>query len=311
MELNQNNRVFFEPLSHTYTLEDGTLLMGVTELMSKHNLGADYDGIPEATLKKAAEEGTAIHKEIEAYDNGESVLTSELIDDYRKLLDEYNLKSVASEYPVSDYELVASAIDKVYEGPKKGAVIVDIKSTQKLHRRALAWQLGIYDVLFSRKNPDIPIEGNYCLWIDKKTRKIKGLIPIEPVSEAEVLALLDAERNGLIYVDENDKPEASLVIPEEELTGLVANAKTIAELKAQIKFIEDKIADHYQKLLEYMEANNLDEMVATGGVFKRKAAYTQTRVDSAKLKKDFPAVFQKVAKEINCKGSVSFKPDGD
>lgn len=308
MELTRNNRVFFEPLSHTYTLEDGTLLMGVTELMKKHNLSADYSGISEETLKRAAEEGTAIHQEIEAYDNGEAIFASELIDEYRDLCDKNGLKSVASEYPVSDYEIVASAIDKVYEGPKKGAVIVDIKSTQKLHRRALEWQLGIYDVLFKRDNPDTPIEGNYCLWIDKKTRKIKGLVPIEPVSEVEVLALLEAEKNGLIYVDENDKPDASLVIPEEELTGLVANARTIAELKAQIKFIEDKIAEHYGKLLEYMEANNLEEMAAPGGVFKRKAAYTQTRVDSAKLKKDFPAVFQKVAKEINCKGSVSFKP---
>lgn len=311
MELTRNNRVFFEPLSHTYTLEDGTLLMGVTELMKKHNLSADYSGISEAVLKKAAEEGTAIHLEIEKYDDGEAVFASELIDEYKKVCDSHGLKSVASEYLISDYEIIASAIDKVYEGPKKGAVLVDIKTTLELHRRPLEWQIGIYKVYFERMNPSIPVEGCYCLWIDKKKRTIKGLVPIEPVSEAEVDALLEAERNGQIYIDENDKPDASLVIPAEELTGLVANAKTIAELKAQIKFIEDKIADHYGKLLTYMEANNLDEMAAPGGVFKRKAAYSQTRVDTAKLKKDYPAIFTKVAKEIQCKGSVSFKPNED
>ena len=75
MELTRSNRVYFDATSHSYLLDGETLLMGVTELMKKHGLGADYSGIPEATLRKAAEEGTAIHQEIEAYDNGESVLS--------------------------------------------------------------------------------------------------------------------------------------------------------------------------------------------------------------------------------------------
>ena len=307
MELKQSSRVYFDPTSHTYLLDGDTLLMGVTELMKKHGLSADYSGISEAVLQNAAEEGTAIHKEIEAYDNGESVFAPELIDDYKRILDSYGLKSVASEYPVSDYELVASAIDKVYEGPKGGAILVDVKTTVELHRRALEWQLGIYSVLFQRENPDIKIDGYFCLWIDKKKRTIRGLVPINPVSEAEVVALLDSERSGQVFVDLNDKPDASLVLQGEELSTYVANAVQIAELKAQIKMIEEAMSTASDKLLNYMEANNLDEMAAPGGVFKRKASYTQVRVDNAKLKKDFPAVFTKVAKEIQVKGSVSFK----
>ena len=309
MELTYSNRVFFEPVSHTYTLDDDKLLMGVTELMAKHNLGADYSGIPEARLKQAAAEGTTIHQEIEAYDSGEAVFASELIDEYKQMCSEYGLKSVASEYPVSDYELIASAIDKVYEGKKGHAILVDIKTTLELHKRPLQWQLGIYKYLFKRQNPDIPVDGCFCLWIDKKKKSIKGLIPIEPVSEAEVEALLDAERQGLIYIDENAVKDASLALPEDELAAYVNNAVTIAELKAKIKEIEAAMADAGDKLLTYMEANNLDEMSAPGGVFKRKASYSQTRVDSAKLKKDFPAVWQKVAKETAVKGSVSFKPN--
>ena len=309
MELSHNNRVLFDSVSHSYLLDGSKLLMGVTELMKKHNLGADYSNIPEATLKKAAEEGTAIHQEIEAYDSGEAVFASELIDEYKKMCSEYGLKSAASELPVSDYELIASAIDKVYEGKKGHAILVDIKTTLELHKRPLQWQLGIYKCLFERQNPDIPVDGCFCLWIDKKKKSIKGLIPIEPVSEAEVESLLDAERQGLIYIDENAVKDASLALPEDELATYVNNAVTIAELKAKIKEIEAAMADAGDKLLTYMEANNLDEMSAPGGVFKRKASYSQTRVDSAKLKKDFPAVWQKVAKETSVKGSVSFKPN--
>ena len=307
MQLHKDNRVFFEPVSHTYTLDGEKLLMGVTELMAKHNLSADYDGIPEAKLREAAEKGKAIHKEIEDYDNGESVFASELIDEYKKLCAQYGLKSPVSEYLISDYELVASSIDKVYEGPKGGVIIDDIKSTLQLHRRALAWQLGIYGYLFKRMNADIPIEGYGCIWIDKKKRTIKGYIPIEPVSEAEVEALLDAERQGLRYIDENAVKDASLAIPEDELTAYVNNAVAIAELKAKIKEIKTAMAAASDKLLSYMEDNNLDEMAAPGGVFKRKAAYTQTRVDPKKLQEQFPAVWSKVAKEITIKGSISFK----
>ena len=84
MELTHYNKVTFDPISHSYLYGD-TLLMGVTGLMKKHSLGADYSDIPEWRLREAAEQGTAIHEEIEQYDDGEAVFASELIDEYRKL----------------------------------------------------------------------------------------------------------------------------------------------------------------------------------------------------------------------------------
>ena len=156
MELHHDDRVFFDPVSHSYTLDGEKLLMGVTELMRKHNLGADYSGIPEATLKKAAEEGTAIHRELQEYEKGEAVFASELVDEYKRL----GLKFVEAEYPISNYESVASAIDMVYEGsaPDK-AILVDIKTTSEYHRRPLEIQLGIYRTLFECMNPSIKVEA--------------------------------------------------------------------------------------------------------------------------------------------------------
>ena len=306
VQLNQTtDRVFFEPTSHSYLLDGETLLEGVTGLMKKHGLAADYSGIPEATLRKAAEEGTAIHKEIQDYENGISVLASDLISDYKKL----GLKFICSEYQVTDFETVASAIDGVYAGRKKnGVILVDYKTTLKYHRRALEWQLGIYKVLFENLNPGIVVEGCYCLWIDKKARKIKDFVPVEPVARQGVESLLEAEKNGLIYVDENEKPGIDVAIPQGELSVYVSNARKIAILKAQIKEIEEAMKANDAKVLAYMEEHNLAELQAEGGVFKRRAASTQVRCDTAKLKELFPAVFTKVAKEIQVKGSISFKP---
>lgn len=305
MELQHTDRIFFDETSHSYVLDGDELLMGVTELMRKHNLGADYSGIPDSVLKRAAEVGTGLHKEIQDYENGESVFASELIDEYKKL----GLKFIESEYQVSDFSLVASAIDMVYEGSARDkAILVDIKSTEKLHRRSLEWQLGIYRTLFEAQNPGIEVEALFCLHIDKKTRRIKGFIPIDGVSADEVKSLLSTEAEGLIYIDENAVHDASLALNENDIRSYVSSAVEIAALKERIKEIEKGLKGYDERLLAYMSDNNIDELAAPGGVFKRKAPYQQTRVDSAKLKKTYPTVFEKCSKVIEVAASITFKP---
>lgn len=307
MELKHSDRIFFDETSHSYLLDDERLLEGVTGLLKKHNLGGvDYSGISPEVLNNAAAIGTELHREIQSYLSGESIFATDLIDEAKKL----NLKFVEAEYPVSDYDIVASAIDLVCEGsaPDK-AILIDIKATDKYHRRYLEWQLGGYKVMFEAMNPGIKVEALYCLHLDKKKRKIKGFYPVEGVSEEEWNGLLDAERNGLIYIDENAVPDASLVLPEDELQTYVAQAAQIADLKAKIKEIEDAMKFCDERMLAYMADNNLEEMAAPGGVFKRKKAYTQTRVDSAKLQKLFPAVYEKVTKVTEVAASISFKPN--
>ena len=303
MQLIENKEVFFESQSHSYTRADGELILGLTSLMAKHNLGADYSGIPEATLLKAAEKGTKVHAYLQAFDEGELVPTSDLLDDYRA----QKFKHIRSEYLVSDNEVVATFIDKVYEAGKKEVDLADVKTTQKVHRRALSWQLGVGKYLFELQNPGIKVRNTFCVWADKEGMKLKGIIPIEPVSTEEVEALLQAEREGLIYVDENAVPDASIVLPEDELQTYVAQAAQIADLKAKIKEIEGAMKFCDERLLAYMADNNLDEMAAPGGVFKRKKSYTQTRVDSAKLQKLFPAVYEKVTKVTEVAASLSYK----
>ena len=303
MQLAHSNRVYFEPVSHSYLLDGETLLMGVTELMAKHGLSADYAGIKKDVLENAAKEGTAIHREIQDYENGEAILNSPLIEDYKKL----NLKFIESEYPVSDFELVASAIDGVYAGSKKDSVIlIDYKATQKLHNRALQWQLGAYKFLFERLNPGIVVEACYCLWIDKKARKIKGLIPIEPVSEAEVLALLDAERNGLIYEDNYNAPTLEVMLGENALEYVNGIGK-LARLKADVKKLEDSLKSYDDTIIAYMEEHGLSSIDTPEGKLIKKSASTSERVDTDKLKKKFPHIWDSVKKTSNTKASLTFK----
>lgn len=304
MTLSKNSRVFFDETSHSYLLDDDVILIGVTSLMKKHNLSPDYSNIPEAVLNKAAKEGTEIHKEIEAYDSGETVLTSTLIDEYKKL----GLKPIANEYLVSDNESVASSIDGVYEGHSpKSVILIDYKTTEKYHKRPLEWQLGIYKVLFERQNPDITVEGCFCLHIDKKTRTIKGLIPVEPVTVEEVDALLEAERQGLIYIDDNAESNVSLVLSDEEVATLVTSYGKLAQLKDAVKKLEESVKGINNKILSYMLDHNITKMESESGSFSVRAGYERTTVDSATLKRLYPAVFSKVTKTSKVAPSLTFK----
>lgn len=309
MELRNNDKVFFDPISHTYLMGD-KVLIGVTSLMKKHGLSPDYSGIPEATLAKAAAEGTAIHKEIEDYDNGLSVLRTPLIEEYIATCEEHGLKFIRNEFLVSDDELVASSIDGVYglkNRPINEVVLIDYKATSKVHIRSLQWQLGIYRVLFERNTMGLNVVACYCLHIDKKERTIKGLIPIEPVTEAEVDALLQAEREGRIYIDLHEEPSAEIVLTDAELTAYVTQQNEIARLKEQIKAIEETLKGLDARVLAYMTENNLEQMEGGGGVFKVKKAYERTAIDTERLKKMQPGIYEQYKKTTTVQASLSFK----
>lgn len=303
MELVKNTRVFFDPISHNYLLDGETILTGVTTLMKKHGLSADYSGIPSAVLTKAAEQGTAVHKELEDYDNGETMLVSELIDQYKKL----GLKHVASEYLVSDNEIVASSIDKVYEVDASTVDLADVKTTAKYHKRAVSWQLGLYRVLFERQNPGKKVRNCYCLHIDKKSRKILGLIPVEPVSEEEVDALLDAERKGLPFFDEKAEHEALEAFSENELEQYTSAMEKVAQAKEIIKQAEVAIKAFEARVLDYMQENKIESLSADGGTFSIKKSYERTSIDAAKLRKDYPQLAEKYGKTSTAAASIIFK----
>lgn len=307
MELFKNTKVFFEPLSHTYLLDDKELI-GVTTLMKKHGLSPDYSNIPMATLMKAAEEGTAIHKEIEDYDNGVSVLRTPLVDEYVNICRENGLTFVENEYLVSDDELVASSIDGVYE-VENGIALIDYKSTTKVHTRPLQWQLGIYKVLFERQNPGLKVVKCYCLHIDRKTHKIKGLVPIDPVTEREVENLLFCEKDGRVFLDLYENPSAEIVLTDAELSAYLVQQNEIAQLKEKIKDIEDTLKGLDKRVLDYMLDHNLETLEGGGGVFKVKKAYERTSIDTERLKRMQPGIYEQYKKTTTVAASLTFKPN--
>lgn len=306
MELARNDRIWFDPISHSYLLDGEKILTGVTSLMKKHGLSADYSGIPEKVLNKAAEEGTAIHHLIEDYEAGKPVVREKLLDEYAALP---LGKLIENEYIVSDNELAASAIDGVYQGNDLfKVVLVDYKTTQKYHKRPLEWQLGIYKVFFEMQNPGIEVEACYCLHIDRKKRKINGLIPVEPVSAEEVDDLLTCEAQGLIYVDPEEEHDITEVLPAEVAEDLAIGLQKIVELKAALQAAEQVVKDYGDKILLYMQEHNIATLETSVGKLSYVKGYTRQSVDSTKLKTEHPEIFAEYAKITQVKPSLKFNP---
>lgn len=295
MRLKKINTVTFDELTHSYICGD-KLLIGVTTLMKKHGLSPDYGDVPADVLAKAAARGTAIHQLLEDYDNGKAVVEDENLKAYKAL----GLKIHCSEYLVTDNNLVASFIDKVYDD----CSLADVKTTATVHNRSVAWQLSIYAYLFEKINPSKKVPHIYCIHVrDGKAKEIE----LNRVPDEKVEALLLAEMEGRIYEDDEQLPDASLVLQDQDVLTLVATLDSIAQYKAALKAEEERAAALQEKLYQYMVDNNLDEMGCTSGKFIRKAEYTRTSIDSTKLKKEMPEIFEKFQKTSVVKGSVTFK----
>lgn len=295
MRLRKNKEVAFNEWLHVYTASDGHTLIGVTELMKRHGLSPDYGGISKDVLEKAAVRGTAIHQLLQDYDDGKAVIEDENLKAYKAL----GLKVHCSEYLVSDNGIVATFIDKVLDD----CSLADVKSTSSVHRRPLEWQLSIGAYLFELQNPGKKVPHLYCIHVRDGKAK---LIEVSRIPNDAVERLLECERCGVVYSDNPVAADAALAL-EEQAVVLAEQLDQIARLKLAIKETEQASAELQQRLYDYMTENNLDEMACELGTFVRKAPYTKKALDSTRLKKEKPELYEQYLKESEVKGSITFK----
>lgn len=325
MELRSNGNVTFEPLTHSYIC-GGRLLVGVTSLMRKHGLSVDYSGASEKVLARAAERGTAVHRMLEDYDNGRPpVLGDVTSEDGRvlvpqetmvKILKNYSalgLRILASEYLVSDDEMVASSIDKVAETDGSDEVdLLDVKTTSTLHKDALSVQLGIYSHLFRLQNPGLRVRNLYGVHVDVKTGRVR-LVKVEPWPEENVKALLLAEREGRIYEGGGKPPETAIsaVLTDAEVSAYVRNVASLQAAEKAANAAKKAISELQSRMAAWMEENGVDSLRVEGGHVRLKKSYVRTSVDAARLKAEMPDVYGRFLKESTVAASASFVQDNE
>lgn len=308
MELYQEERVVFYEDEHIYIMDNAKELKGVTTIMRENGLSPNYGDINPLVLKHAAEMGSNAHKAIEAYCNGEAVKTTKLIESFKKL----NLDVVCCEYLVTDHDSIASSIDMIVKVDEQTVDLIDMKRTAEVHRDALAWQLGIYKVLFEIANPTIKVRNCYCLHIKKGLKDsiekdtCQPLIEIQPMLESEVYNLIQAVQMGLPY----EKPETllpTLPFSNAELMDLNAAEDTIAKLESEMKLAKFIVDEYHERIYNYMLEKGLESISVGNGEYKLKKPYQVQQLDTKKLKEEMPEIAERYTQTAERKGNVTFK----
>lgn len=316
IKLTANKKVIYDDFSHTYLCGD-KVLKGVTTLMKEHDLSANYGDVDENVLRAAARRGSAVHKMLEDYDNGESIVTQDVEYDGKVVITaeelEANLKAykklglnvISSEFLISDNKMVASSIDKVlYNGTGDSVDLADVKTTSTLHIKALEWQLGIYKYLLEKQCKKVKVDKCYAIHIRKGEAKF---VLINPVGEDRVKSLFDAEKKGVKYQDVAPTIDtSSLIISEEDVAMMVGVDRQLAELAQAKKELEAQVAGLKDRIYQFMVEKNIVEMDLKGGYFKLKKPYQKTSVDSKKLKEKYPDIAEECSVTTEVKGSISW-----
>ena len=284
--------VVFDSESHTYTL-DGKSLSGITSLLDRQLFKDKYSGIPEDILRKAAERGTYIHQCCELVDDGFVSDNQESIN-YLRLKEKYNLRIEESEYLVSDNEHVASCIDKVYRHDDTTFFLGDIKTTYKLNKEYVMWQLSIYAYLFEKQNPGTMVSSIFAIWLRGDTAQ---LVELDRVPTEKVEKLLRCDAMGLQYGEVKDTLPSVI----SEMEGL------IIDVESQLKRLTEQKKSIVDGIMKAMVKEGIYSWKGDKVSITRKTASTRNSFDKERFEKDYPGVYENYIKETPVSESVLIK----
>lgn len=283
--------VLFNQERHTYlnTLT-GKTLQGITGTLINRVFPDKYKDIPPHILQRAAERGTMVHEDIELHETlGVDPFTEEGRH-YVKLKAENGLKFLASEHTVSDLEHYATNIDAVYEVEENIVDLGDFKTTCKLDKESLSWQLSVCAHFLELNNPHIKVRRLFGIWL---RGDIARLIEVGRHSDAEVKALIEADRKDTAF---DWFPAFPDYITENE-AALCHLGKRIKELTEEYEAVKSEILT---KMIE-----NNDKSFDTGNVLITVVAPSERETfDSKKFKADHADLYGQYTRKSKTKESL-------
>jgi hypothetical protein len=288
--------VEFDELAHTYTL-DGKQLRGITGIIKDYLFPDMYKGVHERTLEAAAERGSSVHSQVQMIINGfPPARTDRSVEAFfdKKQGTEF----IASEYLVSDLHHFASSIDII----DSRLNLYDIKTTDKLNREYLSWQLSIYAYLFELQNPTLKAGALYgCHLRDGKA----NVIQVERINSEIIADFLCAAADNLPWSNPLERIDDTLLKDQAtQLARLAEIEDYLADFKARAKAMEDEKAKLTEGLLDIMEQRNVKTYKTDRLTLTRIDAHTSPKFDSTTFKRDYPQMYERYVKESQVKRSL-------
>lgn len=298
----------FQDKGHIYTVNGDIASISVTELLAKHGLAPDYSGVSKAKLKESANKGKSIHKDLEnVLNEAHYEPTTEQGKQFKQWVAE-NLDCGVGEQLLGyekDGMVIAGTADVMGITKDRALIIGDHKTTAKLNREYVSWQVSLLDY-FARKLGDEKVNGKmlkwkgakefYCFHYDKDGKMT--VERLEKVEDSEIERLLDCEYNNTIY------ERSCLVIDAEfEKQYMQAEANFMA-IEQQAKAAQDERDRLRGELLKLFEAQGIKSW-DNGKVLVTYIPPTdRLSVDSKKLKDNYPTVYSECQKLTKVKSQI-------
>jgi hypothetical protein len=288
-----NNPVTFNESNHTYWLNDGTSkqLISVTKLLKKHGITSNFENVDYEVLSKKADYGTLVHSEIEDYIKTGSIGFTAEFQEYLRLMSQNGLEPVRAEHIVNN-DIVAGTYDLLAKNKDGQLIRIDYKTSYRLDKYGLQWQLSLYDYL-----DDLKADKFMVFHLQPQNSKS---LEITPIQESAIKDLLDCERRGEIY-----KPTLPVLkIDPNVFAEVVRCEKHIETLKAEMEAYETIRKDYQNIIYAAMEKSGIKSFENDLLKITYVAPSTRSSIDTVKLKKDLPEIADKYTRSIPVKGSL-------
>ncbi len=289
------SHISLDPVSHTYMTADGEARQGITGMLHRQLFPDMYADIPQDTLEKAAERGKEIHTLAEFADEFDLSCDNGVIKAYRDAVSKQGWQYEASEYIVTDGETFASPIDKVYRLSDTDYILADIKTTSRLNKEYVQWQLSIYAYLFELVNPTLHAAQLYAVWLRDGKCKI---VEVQRIADDVVKALLEAEKQGQQFV--NPLSPADNTLPEQYRKM----EEQIIWLDTQLKEIKESRDRLMNGLKAEMEKHNVKRWETDSIRLTYVEPTVKDTFDATAFRADHPDLYRQYIKQTTTKSSI-------
>lgn len=293
------SQVIFNQEAHTYTL-NGVQLQGITGMIKRQLFPKKYENVPQFILERAAQRGSFVHEVCELVDDLSVSHESLEAKNYQRLKSEHNLVYESSEYLVSDNEYFASCIDKVYRESDNEFSLGDIKTTYKLDKEYVRWQLSIYAYLFEMQNTGAKVKRLFAIWL---RCDVAELVEVERISSEIIVNLLSAEISGLQFVN----PYALLVEANSLPEIYQEMEQSIIEINEQEKFWKEQKKTLMDGVMKEMVKAGVYTWKGENISFTRKKDSIRKNFDREAFERDYPGIYDKYLIDTPVSGSVTLK----
>lgn len=299
MELSKSN-IVFDQQAHTYTTPDGRRLQGITGMLERQLFPKKYEGVPEHVMETARQRGSFVHEVCELVDTLGIAHESPEANAYRFLKDTYSLHHEASEYLVSDNERFASCVDKVYRDGEDSFALADIKTTYKLDKEYVRWQLSVYAYLFELQNPGAAVSRLMAIWLRGEQAE---LTEVERIPSDIIIALLEAEAEGRKFVNPLAVPSSDISLPDKYRQM----EQSIIEIDRQARYWAEQKKTLMDGIMREMVLAGAYQWEGDSIRLTRKKDGIRKSFDQNRLKEDHPDIYSAYLTETPVAGSVTLK----